>query len=132
MKKRETKNISNSAPAGLSPFVLKRISEGAFILIVSFAFFMLLSLMTYQVTDPGWFSRASSSSINNAGGPVGAYLSDSLYWLFGYFSYLLPVGIAYLAWVILHDHRALKPIDRLMFSLKITGLILMFFGGCLS
>lgn len=122
--------MSNSAPAGLSPFVLKRISEGAFILTVSFAFFMLLSLVTYQVTDPGWFSRARSASISNAGGPVGAYLSDCLYWLFGYFSYVLPLGIAYLAWVILHDHRALKPVDRLMFSLKITGLMLMFFGGC--
>ena len=122
--------MSNHVPARLSPFVLKRMSEGAFILIVSFAFFMLLSLMTYQSSDPGWFAHAARHPIANAGGPVGAYLSDSLYWLFGYFSYVLPLGIAYLAWVVLHDKRALKPIDKPMLSLKITGLTLMVLSGC--
>lgn len=130
MKKQETKDASKSMSAGLSPFVLKRVSEGAFILIVSFAFFMLLSLVTYQVTDPGWFSHVRSREVANAGGPVGAYLSDILYWLFGYFAYVLPLGIGYLAWVVLHDHRALKSIDKPMFSLKMAGLTFMFLGGC--
>lgn len=130
MGKREIKQDMKSAPEGLSPFVLKRVSEGAFILIVSFAFFMLLSLATHRATDPGWFTHAQRSTIENAGGPVGAYLSDALYGLFGYFSYCLPVGIAYLAWVILHDHRALKTIDKPMLSLKLGGLVFTFLGGC--
>ncbi len=130
MGKREKKQDVQSTSPGLSPFVLKRVSEGAFILIVSFAFFMLLSLMTYHSSDPGWFMHMQRGPIHNAGGPVGAYLSDALYGLFGYFSYVLPLGIAYLAWAILHDHRVLKAIDKPMLSLKLGGLVFMFLGGC--
>jgi DNA segregation ATPase FtsK/SpoIIIE, S-DNA-T family len=128
MKKREAKQVTKATE--LSPFLLKRMSEGAFILIISFASFMLLSLLTYQSSDPGWFARQTHAAVANAGGPVGAYLSDTLYWFFGYFAYVLPIGIAYLAWIVLHDHRALKPVDKPMFSLKMTGFILMFLGGC--
>lgn len=118
-----------------TPFLIKRMSEGTFILVLTLAFFILLSLVTHQSSDPGWFNVSMmkshlSKSIANAGGPVGAYLSDTLYWLFGYFAYVLPVGFAYIAWVILHDHRALRSIDKPMLSLRAIGFLLVLFGGC--
>ena len=116
------------------PYVIKRVSEGSFIVILTLAFFVLLSLTTYQSTDPGWFHapamKYATAEISNAGGQVGAFLADALYWLFGYFAYLLPVSVAYLAWVMLHDHRALHTVDKPMFVLRTAGLLLLLLGGC--
>ena len=118
----------------LPPFVMKRISEGCFILTLTVAFFVFLSLMTYQSTDPGWFHTAANKiakhGIANAGGPVGAFLADALYWLLGYFAFALPFGVAYLAWVILHDQRVLHVFNQYMFFLRTVGLLLVFTGGC--
>lgn len=112
-------------------FIMKRLTEGSFILILTGALFVLLSLFTYQLSDPGW-SHASQSGarIANSGGQVGAYLADTLYFAFGYFAYFLPLTIVYVAWVVMQDCRALKSFDKTVLMLRAIGLILMIAGGC--
>lgn len=112
-------------------FMIKRLTEGSFILILAGALFVLLSLFTYQLNDPGW-SHASRSGapIANSGGQVGAYLADALYFAFGYFAYLLPVIIVYVAWAILKDIHSIKTLDKTVLTLRSTGFILMISGGC--
>ena len=112
-------------------FMIKRFTEGSFILILTGALFVFLSLLTYQLTDPGW-SHASHSNANiaNAGGQVGAYLADALYFAFGYFAYLLPLSIVYIAWAVIKDFRTLSIVNRMAFSLRAIGLVLMIAGGC--
>ncbi len=92
---------------------------------------MLLSLITYQLSDPGW-SHASraGAEVANAGGQVGAYLADTLYFAFGYLAYLLPLALVYGAWVILKDYRALHSFDKTVLLLRGVGLLLMIAGGC--
>lgn len=123
---------NQGAPKAAWPhFLTKRMSEGSFIIVLTAALFVLLSLLTYRVNDPGW-SHASqhSDSIMNAGGQVGAYVSDGCYVLFGYFAYLLPISVAYLAWVILLDHRALSVVHKPLWLLRSAGLWFLFVGGC--
>ena len=112
-------------------FIAKRISESSFILTLTGALFVLLSLMTYQFSDPGW-SHASRSGarIANSGGQVGAYIADALYFVFGYFAYLIPIAFVYVSWAILQDLRALKGLDQRVLLLRTTGFILMIIGGC--
>ncbi|BCA95815.1 DNA translocase FtsK [Legionella antarctica] len=112
-------------------FIIRRLTEGSFILILSSALFVLLSLFTYQVSDPGW-SHASRSGVRiaNSGGQVGAYLADALFFTFGYFAYLLPVVVVYVAWAILKDYHSLKTIDKSVLVLRTIGFILMISGGC--
>lgn len=111
-------------------FIIKRLSEGSFILTLTGALFVLLSLVTYQFSDPGWSHVSRSGTmVANSGGQVGAYIADGLYFVFGYFAYLLPVVFVYVAWAILHDLRALKIIDFPVLSLRIGGFILMVLGG---
>lgn len=111
-------------------FIIKRLSEGSFILSLTGALFVLLSLMTYQFTDPGWshVSRAGKT-VANSGGQVGAYIADALYFVFGYFAYLLPIVFVYVAWAILQDLRALKVLDLRVLSLRLGGFVLMVMGG---
>jgi S-DNA-T family DNA segregation ATPase FtsK/SpoIIIE len=106
-------------------------SEGGFILILTTALFVLLSLLTYHKQDPG-FTHMNQvfSPIGNAGGRVGAYVADALYWLFGFLAYLLPMCFAYVAWLILKDHRALHDVNKPMLLLRALGFLLMLSGGC--
>jgi S-DNA-T family DNA segregation ATPase FtsK/SpoIIIE len=135
MGKQHTGSSSGDLKTAWPPFLIKRMSEGAFILVLAVTFFVLLSLVTYQPTDPGWFNLTlvkprGANSILNAGGPVGAYLADTLYWLFGYLAYVLPLAFGYIAWVILDDHRALRAVDKPILSLRAIGFLLIVFGGC--
>lgn len=115
----------------LPPFVIKRISEGSFILVLTTALLVLLSLLTYQTNDPGWSHvTRHSTGISNAGGQVGAYIADALFFTLGYLSYLLPLCFAYVAAMILKDHRALRTVNKPILLLRGVGLALMLAGGC--
>ncbi len=115
----------------LPHFLVKRFSEGGFILVLTVALFILLSLLTYRTSDPGWsHASAHGAGIANAGGQVGAYVADSFYYVFGYFAYLLPACFAYMAGVILMDHRAFRVVNKPMLLLRSTGLLLLLSGGC--
>lgn len=124
--------IKAGSPKKTMPnFIAERISEGSFILTLSCAIFVLLSLLTYQINDPGW-SHAShpGSFIANSGGRAGAYIADGLYFLFGYFAYLLPLAFVYIARAVLHDLRTLKSLNGHVLLVRSTGFILMVLGGC--
>ncbi|MCX7117184.1 MAG: DNA translocase FtsK 4TM domain-containing protein [Legionellales bacterium] len=129
-KQRKGQQAGNPKKA-LPLFVVKRISEGSFILVLTMAMLLLLSLVTQHANDPGWsHTHPSAGPIGNAGGYVGAYLADLLYATFGYFAYLLPVCVAYVAWMILKDHRALRVVNKPMLLVRGVGLLFMVSGGC--
>lgn len=124
-------NQAGTPKIALPHFIIKRISEGSFIIVLTAALFVLLSLVTCRVGDPGW-SHASKHStiIMNAGGQVGAYVADAFYLVFGYLAYLLPISFAYLAWVILMDYRVLRVVHKPVLLLRSIGLLLLLGGGC--
>ena len=131
MVKQKRDHRADGPKTALPHFVIKRISEGSFILVLATALFVLLSLLTYNINDPG-LSHVSSSSayVGNAGGQVGAYIADALYITFGYLAYLLPLCFAYVAWMILKDHRAFRVVSKSMLLLRGAGLVFMLSGGC--
>lgn len=118
-------------PTALPHFFIKRVSEGGFIIALTTAFFVLLSLITYHVSDPGCSHQSTSSSVvMNAGGIVGAYVADAFYFVFGYLAYLLPVGFAYLAWVLLMDYRVLRILHKPVILIRAAGLLFILSGSC--
>ncbi|KTC74190.1 DNA translocase FtsK [Legionella bozemanae] len=131
MEKQHSGKKSGASKKHMPSYVVKRLSEGSFILILTSALFVLLSLLTYKISDPG-FSHASRAGavVANSGGQVGAYIADALYFVFGYFAYLVPIAFVYISWALLHDFRALKTLDKRVLVLRSVGLMLMFAGGC--
>ncbi len=131
MAKQDSGKQAGAPKKSMPNFMVKRLGEGSFIVILFVALFVLLSLFTYKATDPGW-SHASRSGIDiaNAGGQVGAYLADALYFAFGYFSFLLPIAFVYVAWAVIQDFNSLKMIDRAVLLIRSAGLLLMVLGGC--
>lgn len=67
------------------------VKEARVLLLISLAAFLLLSLLSYSVSDPGWRQAQSGLTVSNYGGRIGAFVSDLLFSLFGYISYLLAV-----------------------------------------
>lgn len=131
MVKQQMGNQSSNPKTAMPQFLSRRISEGGFILILTIALFILLSLLTYQVTDPGLSHNTPyEAQIGNAGGAVGAYLADALYFTFGYFAYLLPFCFGFLGWKMLRDHQTFQAVNRVIVTLRGVGLILMLGGGC--
>lgn len=130
MTKQQKGNSTASPKVALSSDMRKRLSEGGFILVLTCALYVLISLLTYRMNDPGWFHAAYAPDVENAGGKVGAYIADTLYLIFGYFAYLLPLCFAYIAWVILKDHRALHLVNKIALLLRSMGFGLLVVGGC--
>jgi S-DNA-T family DNA segregation ATPase FtsK/SpoIIIE len=131
MAKQKTGNQVGALKKALPHFVVKQVTEGAFILVLTTALFVLLSLSTYHFTDlAGIQAKYGSSGIANAGGQVGAHIAKALYFVFGYLAYIVPFCLAYVAWVILQDHRALRVVNKPMLLLRGLGLLFMLVGGC--
>ena len=134
MTKKRAGKKADTPKIALPHFLVKRISEGSFIIALTTALFVLLSLLTYHTNDPGWsHSSQHLAQTLNAGGRVGAYVSDAFYLVFGYLAYLLPVCFAYLAWVISMDYRVLsvlRVVHGPVLLLRSVGALLLISGGC--
>ena len=63
----------------------------ALLSLTALCLYVLLSLITYSPLDDGWSATGGSSAFLNAGGPVGAYIADSLLHALGYLAYIIPL-----------------------------------------
>ena len=131
MAKQRIENRREPQKIALPEFVKKRLAEGGFILVLTSALFILLSLVSYRVSDPGWSHVTSGKLfIDNAGGQVGAYIADGLYLLFGYVAYVLPASLAFFAGVILCHHGVLRGVNPSVFWFRCAGFVFLFAGAC--
>src|SRR3954464_1443794 len=60
------------------------IREAKWLALVAAAGYLLLTFLTHHNTHPGWARRATAAVVQNAGGRVGAWISDVLLSLFGW------------------------------------------------
>ena len=94
----------NNTSAPLTPRLVRLLREAALYVLGAIAIYLLVSLWTYQPSDPSWSYRGPSQTVQNAGGWVGAWVADVMLSLFGYVAYLLPIMVALLGWRIF-EHR---------------------------
>ncbi len=131
MAKQQSPKQRNRVKQALPIFLGKRIREGSFIFILTWAIFVVLALNTYDIADPSWLRAVKNKhEIVNAGGWLGAHIADFLYNEFGHFAYFLPVCFAYIAWMSLGNSQAWRGIHRLGLLLRVVGLLFLFTGGC--
>ncbi|MBT8137055.1 MAG: DNA translocase FtsK 4TM domain-containing protein [Gammaproteobacteria bacterium] len=80
--------------------MVRALRESAFWLCGAIALLVFTALFTYNPADPGFSFTGEAGSVSNAIGPVGAWLADLLFMLFGKPSYLFPFMIAAAGWFI--------------------------------
>lgn len=108
-----------------------RLREGAFIICLALAAYLLLSLVTYTPGDPGWSHTGSAGIVDNKGGRVGAWLADLLLYLLGHPAYLLVAMMIYGGYFLLERDRGSQSGNLLQFwLLKVAGFILVLGAAC--
>lgn len=105
------------------------LKEGLLLVMLALALYLLLALATYSPLDPGWSRTASSNNIANAVGASGAWIADVLLILLGYLAYLLPLMLAYRAFILFRERKKAGEFEWSMFALRSTGFILMLIGA---
>jgi S-DNA-T family DNA segregation ATPase FtsK/SpoIIIE len=65
--------------------------ESVFIVLLGLALISFISLVSYDITDPGFSTTGTSEELNNYIGLFGAYFSSFLFSFFGLASYFLPL-----------------------------------------
>jgi DNA segregation ATPase FtsK/SpoIIIE, S-DNA-T family len=79
--------------------VSRRVSEVAGVLLFATALIWMISLASYEPADPVWFfSTRPHGAPANFAGPIGAFLAELSFQLFGYASYLIPAVLVVTGW----------------------------------
>lgn len=107
---------------------VQRLLEAGLLVTTVFSMFLMLAIYTFDPADPGWSQTGYQTPIRNLGGAVGAYLSDMLLSVFGFFAYFIPFIIAVMGWMLFQRIHALMQIDYLTLGLRIIGFILFTLG----
>ncbi|SES96845.1 DNA translocase FtsK [Nitrosomonas marina] len=74
---------SKSTGRTLPPRVSRLLRESGWLVLVGGALYLILIFYSYDRGDPGWTHSGDNDHIKNAGGHIGAWLSDFLLYLFG-------------------------------------------------
>jgi S-DNA-T family DNA segregation ATPase FtsK/SpoIIIE len=79
--------------------ISRRISEFVGVALFAMALIWLISLVTYEPSDPVWFfTTGVSHPPANFVGRVGAFLAELSFQLFGYGAYFLPGAVGVVGW----------------------------------
>ncbi|MEC7767621.1 MAG: DNA translocase FtsK 4TM domain-containing protein, partial [Pseudomonadota bacterium] len=104
--------------------------EGTLIIYSLLSLFLVIALLSYSPTDPGFTSTGSGDQVLNAVGVYGAWLADILLHLLGYLAYGLPALLAYKAYTLFTNAELDLGFSWPMIALKILGVILLMAAAC--
>lgn len=108
----------------------QRLQECSLIVIVLASILLSVALLTFSAADPSWSQTAWGGEINNAGGLAGAWLADTLFFVFGSLAYVLPIVITGTAWVVLRKRGEDEPVDLMLWGTRLLGLTIVILTSC--
>ncbi len=94
------------------------------------ALILFAALATYEPRDPGFSFTGADGRVTNAIGPVGAYLSDLFFLLFGRPAYLFPLMLAYAGWLVFRARGETPPMSRRDVGLRGIGFVMTLAASC--
>ena len=115
---------SEKTRSPLAIHLMQGLKEAALWIFGVIAVLVFASLATYNAHDPSFLYSGDGGSVHNAIGPVGAWLSTGLYFLFGYPAYLFPFLLMWAGFMVFRARRSEDPVNKLHVAMRISGLIL--------
>jgi S-DNA-T family DNA segregation ATPase FtsK/SpoIIIE len=103
--------------------VSRALREGALWVLGALAIILLVALVSYDPQDPAFSVTGDARNVGNAIGPVGAWVSDLFYFLFGKPAFLFPLMLAYAGWTVMRPRRD-EPATRATLLLRCGGFVL--------
>ncbi|EBL6416662.1 DNA translocase FtsK [Salmonella enterica subsp. enterica serovar Heidelberg] len=108
----------------------RRLLEALLILIALFAVWLMAALLSFNPSDPSWSQTAWHEPIHNLGGAPGAWLADTLFFIFGVMAYTIPVIIVGGCWFAWRHQSTDDYIDYFAVSLRFIGVLALILTSC--
>jgi len=115
---------NRTEPPPLPGKIAALLRESKWFALMALALYLLLILVTFDKADPGWF-HSTAAGARNAGGRVGAWLSELLLYLFGVSAYWWVVLLGY---IVIAGYRRLdgsRLLDRRSLLVALAGFVLL-------
>ena len=114
---------ADSALPGGKLFSLLR--EARWLLLTACALYFTVALYGYDSADPAWSHSASGAATHNPGGALGAYLSDLLFYLFGFSAWWWVLFMLQRVWAGYHDLRPGSIFDKRTWWISVAGFAVL-------
>ncbi|EOE5376598.1 DNA translocase FtsK [Salmonella enterica subsp. enterica serovar Montevideo] len=108
----------------------RRLLEALLILIALFAVWLMAALLSFNPSDPSWSQTAWHEPIHNLGGAPGAWLADTLFFIFGVMAYTIPVIIVGGCWFAWRHQSTDDYIDYFAVPLRLIGVLALILTSC--
>lgn len=108
----------------------RRLLEAIFIVVALFAVYLSVALLSFSPSDPSWSQTAWHEPIHNLGGGVGAWLADTLFFIFGVLAYAIPPIMLSLCWVAFRQSDNQSAVDLFTLSLRLIGTLALILTSC--
>ncbi|EIZ0468820.1 DNA translocase FtsK [Salmonella enterica] len=108
----------------------RRLLEALLILIALFAVWLMAALLSFNPSDPSWSQTAWHEPIHNLGSAPGAWLADTLFFIFGVMAYTIPVIIVGGCWFAWRHQSTDDYIDYFAVSLRLIGVLALILTSC--
>jgi DNA segregation ATPase FtsK/SpoIIIE, S-DNA-T family len=122
--------------ARLTESVSRGLRESAAIALAVVALVLLAALATYSAEDPG-FSFTGGATVHNRIGPVGAWVADTLFFLFGRPAFLFPVALGIWSWMVFRSRTRTRTrgerdprASRAHAAVRTGGYLLVLLASC--
>jgi len=108
----------------------RRILEAVLVVIAVFAVFLMAALLSFNQSDPSWSQTSWHGPIHNLGGGVGAWIADTLFFIFGVLAYAIPLIILCLCWAAYRNREQREYIDYFALALRLIGTLALILTSC--
>ncbi|MBT6480985.1 MAG: DUF87 domain-containing protein, partial [Gammaproteobacteria bacterium] len=114
----------------ISNVMQRLVREGTLIAYSLLALFLLIALISYSPSDPGFTTTGTSDEVANAVGVYGAWLADIFWYLLGYLAFAFPALLIYKVYTSFRESALESEFSWPMFGLKTGGFVLLVISAC--
>ncbi|HEY5101329.1 MAG TPA: DNA translocase FtsK 4TM domain-containing protein [Steroidobacteraceae bacterium] len=118
------------APVRFTAAVHRGLRESAFIALGVVAIVLFVALASFSPDDRGYSSTGDSSVIHNRVGPIGAWLADAAFFVFGRPAFLFPFMLALWCGALLRTRGKSEPVSRANTVVRVGGFVLVLVASC--
>jgi len=125
-----TESTAQRAPLRFSLTVSRGLRESGAIALAVLALVICVALLSFDPSDPGFSTTGHGAQIHNRVGPIGAWIANALYFLFGRPAYLVPVLFGVAAGRLMRANTDKTHSSRLNLAIRIAGFVIVLVASC--
>ncbi|SON49071.1 DNA translocase FtsK [Vibrio tapetis] len=109
---------------------VQRLRDCCFIVGCLIAILVSIALLSFNPADPSWSQTSWGGEVKNLGGYFGAWVADSLLFVFGSIAYPLPVAISVMTWVLFRKRGEQEDVDFMLWGTRLLGFVVVLLTSC--